>query len=281
MSAPTPPILAYLAEPIDQHARVVPGVAEIRSALQYAGFNTYRPRRAFECYGTLDPRIDQINRDALYRADIVIAALPAGHASIGVPTEIEAATARGIPALVYHDGSSYALAANPLVTVVDTTIGIGVRALEIVGDRRSNHHADHLRVILADGWDPPARGYADDAGIDLVCTQSVQVPAGVFVDLSTQVVAMQLPRGQWGMVTGRSSTIRQRGLHVPTGVIDPGWRGALYVGAWNLTHCAVDVAAGDRLGQLVMIPASTAAITVVKQVDPHPRGGNGFGSTGA
>lgn len=282
MSAPTPAVFAYLAEPIDQHSdRPVPGAAEINSALQYTGFNIFRPRTAFRCYGGADPRIEQINRAALYNSDIIVACLPAGYPSIGVPAEIEAATARGIPALVLHDGESMALAGNPLVTIVKETIGIGQRALEIVGDRRSNQHANTLRVVLADGHPAPARGYSDDAGVDLICTEAVTLLPGQFADLSTQVVAMQLPAGQWGFVTGRSSTIRNRGLHVPNGVIDPGYRGKLYVGVLNLSGKVQEVAVGDRLGQLIPIPVSTARVIAVKEVDPHPRGANGFGSTGA
>lgn len=282
MSAPTPAVFAYLAEPIDQHSdRPVPGAAEVSSALQYTGFNIFRPRTAFRCYGGADPRVEQVNRAALYNSDIIVACLPAGYPSIGVPAEIEAATARGIPALVLHDGESMALAGNPLVTIVKETIGIGQRALEIVGDRRSNQHANTLRVVLADGYPPPGRGYHDDAGIDLLCTQRSAIEPGAFVDLPTQVIAMQLPAGQWGLVTGRSSAIRDRGLHVPNGVIDPGYRGPLYVGAYNLTGERRLVSAGERIGQLVPLPVSTATIAVVKEVDPHPRGANGFGSTGA
>lgn len=289
MSAPNPPVFCYMAEPIDQHSdRPVPGAAEINSALQYAGLNVFRPRTAFRCYGGLDTRVEQVNRAALYAADVLVACLPTGYPTIGVPAEIEAATARGIPALVYHDGQSMALVGNPLVTVVDTTIGIGTRAVELARQRPARA-PERLGLVIADGWAAPQRTFADDAGIDLACTEHVTVAAHGFADLPSQVVAMELPTGYWGMVTGRSSTIRKRGVHIPVGVIDPGWRGPLYVGAYNLNDEPILISDGERLGQLILIPAVAPGhgptlpppIEIVKEVGVHARGTNGFGSSGA
>lgn len=288
MSAPNPPILCYLAEPIDQHSdKPVPGAAEIGSALQYAGLNIYRPRAAFRCHGGLDTRVEQINRAALYAADVLVACLPAGYPSIGVPAEIEAATARGIPALVYHTGQSMALTGNPLVTIVDTTIGIGTRAVELARQRPARA-PERLGLVVADGWAAPQRTFADDAGIDLASVGHTTIGPRQFADLPTQVTAMELPTGYWGMITGRSSTIRKRGVHIPTGVIDPGWRGPLYVGAYNLGDEPVLVSDGERLGQLILIPMVAPGhgttlpppIEVVKEVGTHARGTNGFGSSG-
>lgn len=129
----------------------------------------------------------------------------------------------------------------------------------------------------------PTRAYPDDAGYDLYVSETTTIPPGAFVDIPTGV-AVQLPEWAWGMLTGRSSTLRKRGLLVNTGIIDAGYRGELYAGAFNLTQQEVVVEAGDRIAQLIILENSTAVTEMPlipdEQLDPHDRGTNGFGSSG-
>ena len=93
------------------------------------------------------------------------------------------------------------------------------------------------------------RAYQADAGIDLYVQASEEravvegrgftgawvIGPGEFVDLPLGV-SVRLPEGHWGMLTGRSSTLRQRGLLVNQGIIDNGYTGPLFAGVWNLTQ---------------------------------------------
>lgn len=131
----------------------------------------------------------------------------------------------------------------------------------------------------------PSRAYADDAGFDLYVSQTVVIPAHRFLDVPCGV-QVELPDGTWGFLTGRSSTLRKRGLLVHTGIIDQGYRGELFAGVWNLTGQDVVVEAGDRISQLIVIENTTAQIILREVLEPdefsaHPRGLRGFGSSGA
>jgi dUTP pyrophosphatase len=130
----------------------------------------------------------------------------------------------------------------------------------------------------------PTRAYPDDAGYDLYVSETTEVPPGAFVDIPTGV-AMQLPDWSWGMLTGRSSTLRKRGLLVNTGIIDTGYRGELYAGVFNLTKETVVVEVGERIAQIIILTNATRLTSVVpllegETLEPHSRGNNGFGSSG-
>ena len=275
--------LVYLAEPIDKAGLSdrLP-MDEMAYALKTWGHNTFRPATAFHC-PEMDARVDLINREVLYRCDAIVAHLSTTVPSIGVPAEIEAATARGIPAVVYYTGTSFVLAANPLVTVIDhpsSVVQALDHALRDAKDRADTVMPGVIRVVLADGGVIPERKYTDDAGLDLATTIDMEINPGEFRDIRTQVKAVELPPGYWGMITGRSSTLRKHGLHIPMAVIDPGWRGPLYVGVWNLGTNPVLVGAGTRLGQLILMPNTVAPMVADDTVSEAPRGVNGFGSSG-
>ena len=295
-----PAVTVYLAEPIDQAqqskrgpitpwGRLLSLTASILNSLEAGGYNVYRPRAAWRA-PKLDRRVEKVNRVALNCADVIVAVLPAGVPTIGVPAEIAYATmVRGIPAVVLHDGASQSLISNPMVEVVQHPSDL-LRAVARAATERNPmqrllaaiEEADEpTRVVVSEGWPAPGRAYSDDAGIDLAVTETTILPPGGYADLPTQVEHTQLPEGYWGLITGRSSMIRKLRLHVPNGVIDPGWRGPLYVGALNLGTEAVTVTAGARIGQLILIPNAPAPVQVVDKVDEHPRGLNGFGSSGA
>lgn len=323
------PPLVYFAEPIDKAAgQNFKTAAEMAGALSTWGCGLFRPSAGFRVKRA-DPRVEQINRYALYRSDAIVAYLDEHTPSIGVPAEIEAATARGIPAVVHYTGASFALAGNPLVTVIDDTNNL-IAALEkalkdhprLVGNLETLAAAgvvtgfkhrfkprdeppldiaqavreayeklmanrnygpadmDPIRLVLTDGTQAPTRAYPDDAGIDLTTARETVIEPGDYKDIHTQVEATQLPAGYWGLITGRSSALRRWRLHIPMAIIDPGWRGPLFVGVWNLGGNPVTVRPGDRLGQLILIPNNPAAIEIVQTVSDHPRGLKGFGSSG-
>jgi dUTP pyrophosphatase len=128
----------------------------------------------------------------------------------------------------------------------------------------------------------PTRAHADDAGLDLYVQHDAVVQPGAMVDLDLGV-AVKAPPGTWTLLTGRSSTMRNLGLLVAQGIIDPGYTGPLYATVYNLRTHAVTIRRGDRVAQLIVMPNLTASVELCK-VDELPytsRGANGFGSSGA
>lgn len=128
----------------------------------------------------------------------------------------------------------------------------------------------------------PTRTYDDDAGLDLYVEGNWWIPAGEFVDIDNGV-SVELPDGYWGLIVGRSSTLRKRGLLVNMGIIDTGYRGPLYSGVWNLSGSTVRVADGQRIAQLIVMPNTTQhwIPTDAERLSASPRGERGFGSSGA
>lgn len=134
---------------------------------------------------------------------------------------------------------------------------------------------------LLDAPQEPTRAFPDDAGLDIYVSQDMSIPPHGFVDIPSGI-AVQLPSNYWGLLTGRSSTLRKRGLLVNQGVIDPGYRGELLAGVWNLTDFTVTVQSGERLAQLILMPNVTPEFELlqVERLDTHDRGTSGFGSSG-
>lgn len=128
----------------------------------------------------------------------------------------------------------------------------------------------------------PTRAHPDDAGWDLYVSHTVVVPPHGFMDVPSGV-SVQLPNGYWGMLTGRSSTIRKRGLLVVQGIIDTGYTGELFSAVWNLTNKPVTLTQGERVAQLIILPNSTArtVMTEVETLEQTNRGTHGFGSSGS
>ena len=129
----------------------------------------------------------------------------------------------------------------------------------------------------------PSRAYHDDAGLDLTVHggdwtvapgQMVEIPLGVRV---------KAPHGTWVLLTGRSSTFRNRRLLVAQGVIDEGYVGPLFAVVHNLGDETQVVKEGERIAQLIVLPNITPQVSLVEveQMPDTHRGDAGFGSSGA
>lgn len=128
---------------------------------------------------------------------------------------------------------------------------------------------------------PPTRAHHDDAGLDLYVTEDSVVMPHKMADLDLGV-AVKSPPGTWTLLTGRSSTMRNRGLLVAQGVIDPGYTGPLYATVYNLTDKPVQIAYGERIAQLIVLPNLTQSVRPVEvaSLPDTARGAKGFGSSG-
>ena len=314
----------YVAQAIDQSSGPTPGAAEALVWLRcrHGVSWVYNPLAAFTVPNGAQrgPGIRAINTEALKQAGLLVAFLPAGVVTIGVPMEIESAVAQGKQVVIISDAPSWSLEFGdaPNVRVVETW-GHGAQdaIMEALYPRLRDEHPDeppvspwaqgHLFATpdegpsvasvglpdvgptlmptqVSEGAEEPRRGYADDAGLDLIVSEARVVHPGEFVDIPCGV-SVELPAWSFGMITGRSSTLRKRGLMVNQGIIDAGYRGPLFAGVWNLTDEPVKVDAGERVAQLIILHNGTRLVQVqrVDEIDRGPvdgRGVFGFGSTG-
>jgi dUTP pyrophosphatase len=166
---------------------------------------------------------------------------------------------------------------------------------------RISEHLDRIRLdqtgvlhaVRTDGRPGPAfapPSYPDDCGLDLALSQDVEVMPGGSVNAPTGV-AVALPPGTFGWITGRSSTWSKHGLVVMPGIIDAGWRGELRVMLFRPApgmyerYESIKLEAGTRLAQLIVLPNLLGDLAVVNlshgaSLSPGTRGEKGFGSSG-
>ena len=87
--------------------------------------------------------------------------------------------------------------------------------------------------LLHDSAKPPTKGHINDAGWDLYAFETVSIPAGATVLVSTGI-AMAIPKGYAGLIWDRSS-MGVKGLHRHAGVVDCNYRGEVKVCLHNTT----------------------------------------------
>ncbi len=130
----------------------------------------------------------------------------------------------------------------------------------------------------------PAPAYArpGDAGADLTAGESVTLAPGERRLVGTGL-RVALPEGTVGMVTPRSGLAARTGLGIVNapGIIDSGYRGEIRVCLINHDrHTPIEIKAGDRIAQLVIVPFVTARFVEVDRLDETVRAEGGYGSTG-
>lgn len=311
-------MLIYFAHPIDQARNRSHLASDITQTLHQAGVSTYRPGGAFTVADA--PLSDlsavqHINTAALDRADALVAWLPGGVPTLGVPAEIEQSLAMGKPTLILTDGDLMVksvqlnawseagatvrawndrqarvwearpvelvdlLRTKPTRELRDIT-GFNSLIPEYVQGREVSGGQD-LLVRYEIGSKPtliPGK-YAGDAGLDLAINVDTTLASGEYQLIPTGA-HVAIPDGYFGLITGRSSTWSKHRCAVVQAVIDSGYRGELMVGVTNHGQ-PVKFEAGMRLGQMVLLPVFGGGVTQVDSLPESHRGGRGYGSSGA
>ena len=128
----------------------------------------------------------------------------------------------------------------------------------------------------------PTAQHPGDAGLDLYAAEGATVKPGERAMVPTGV-AVAIPGGHAGLVLPRSGLASKRGLTLANapGLIDAGYRGEVICAVVNLDpHEAVEISAGDRIAQLVIVAVPAVSPSFVDELPPSTRGTGGFGSTG-
>lgn len=136
---------------------------------------------------------------------------------------------------------------------------------------------DKLRALNI-GFEAPRAG---DAGYDLyaIAAHSVEPGQRALIDTGLH---LEIPAGFVGLVKDRSS-VAAAGVHTLAGVIDSSYRGELKILIVNLGSSRYQIRAGQKIAQLLVVPAYTEAIEFVDSLEglsTSQRGSGGFGSTG-
>lgn len=137
------------------------------------------------------------------------------------------------------------------------------------------------------GRDFPLPDYATSgsAGLDLRAMlqadtvlepgQTLLIPTGLSIHIADpKLAALVLPRSglghKHGIVLGNL-----------VGLIDSDYQGELMVSCWNRGQSSFNIAVGERIAQLMLVPVIQAQFELVNEFDSSDRGAGGFGHSGS
>ena len=129
----------------------------------------------------------------------------------------------------------------------------------------------------------PTYGTAFAAGADLYNLPGADtvIPPHETVMIHTGL-AMEIPEGYAGFLFARSGIASKRGLAPANkvGVIDSDYRGEFMVALHNHSNVPAEIAGGERVAQLCILPVVQGEFILSETLDETERGEGGFGSTG-
>ena len=142
----------------------------------------------------------------------------------------------------------------------------------------------------------PTKGTEGAAGWDLYAADEPSINGGWKLLKYDTGISIVIPKGYFGQIAPRSSIYKTylRQANQP-GIIDSDYRGPIsfvfdYIGP-NIAEMSSDefqqlfedkrlYKAGDRIGQLILLPYETQEYKLVNELPNTTRGTGGFGSTG-
>ena len=131
----------------------------------------------------------------------------------------------------------------------------------------------------------PTYAKSGDAGMDMYAIGNGEADEYGNMVYHTGI-AMEIPEGHVGLIYPRSSVSKTpHSLRNHVGVVDSGYRGEIiFKFGWvesYITEQAVKVyTAGDRIGQIIIMPYPQIEFVEVDKLSDSERGEGGFGSSG-
>jgi dUTP pyrophosphatase len=136
-----------------------------------------------------------------------------------------------------------------------------------------------MKLINYGGLEP-SRKHRGDAGADVYALADAYFNPHQTLCLGLGFGA-EIPEGYVGFILPRSS-MAKRGLVAQVVPIDSGYRGEIHAIITNLNDEVEKVEAGDRVGQLVIVPCQSWGFEWIEPSEASltDRGSGAFGSTG-
>ena len=122
---------------------------------------------------------------------------------------------------------------------------------------------------------PPRRSHENDAGADVFVNQDITLSPGTTTKIPLGF-GLEIPDGYVAFVFPRSG-LSSKGIVCQLPPIDSGYRGEIHAVVSNLSSYSYCISAGDRVGQLVVLPVVIADFI---SYDIKERGTGAFASTG-
>lgn len=136
-----------------------------------------------------------------------------------------------------------------------------------------------MKMIVEDEICTPVRAHETDAGLDLICKESVLIEAGGNAAIDTGV-HFEIPEGYYGKLESKSGLNFKEDIVCLGGVIDSGYTGEVRVKLYNMGKKDVTIERGQKCVQIIFIPYIAPELVRTDKFEETCRGDNGFGSTG-
>ena len=126
----------------------------------------------------------------------------------------------------------------------------------------------------------PTKAHDSDLGWDLCAVEDTTIPSWSRRLVRTGI-AIQFPENVGGVLKDRSGVASKQGLFIKAGVIDPSYRGEIFVLMWNSTRQPIQISVGAKIAQMILMPSFklTGEIEWAEEIDDTDRGEGGFGSS--
>ena len=138
---------------------------------------------------------------------------------------------------------------------------------------------------IGDQFPLPQYATPGSAGLDLraMLQQDLLLEPGQTVLIPTGLSIYIADPGLAALILPRSGLGHKHGIVLGNlvGLIDSDYQGELMVSCWNRGNSAFNIAAGERLAQLVLVPVVQAHFELVSEFDESQRGSGGFGHSGS
>lgn len=136
------------------------------------------------------------------------------------------------------------------------------------------------------GRDYPIPSYATEgsAGLDLraMLDEPLTLAPGETTLIKTGMAIYIGDPGLAAVILPRSGLGHKHGIVLGNlvGLIDSDYQGELMVSCWNRGQTSFEIAPGERIAQLVLVPVVRADFELVSDFVASERGSGGFGHTG-
>lgn len=126
----------------------------------------------------------------------------------------------------------------------------------------------------------PVKSTVEAAGLDFFALENGAIYPNELEKVKTGI-ALSIPKDYWGDARARSGiATKHKILLCSSGVIDSDYRGEVMFPLLNQSDQVFRYKAGDKIGQMVIVPTPPINLEEVEELDESQRGTGGFGSTG-
>lgn len=167
------------------------------------------------------------------------------------------------------------------LALVDQVLDLIFDIFDDATDRYHNYSFT-LPIKLEEGATAPTYAHATDAAADLYALEDMVLLPHSMGNMVRTGVRIALPESWAAYIVPRSSIGSKTPLRLSNsvGVIDSDYRGELCVLYDNISDSVYHIKAGDRIAQLLIMPAHHFKAVEVDTLPETERGDGGFGSTG-